>query len=105
MRLSVLTALCLCLPLFTAAAAPPDGEAQARRLLNSQGCKACHRIDGEGGSAAPDLSQAGSRLSREQLRAALVNPQQRHAGGRIADFGHLRGEELAALIDFLAGRR
>lgn len=98
---AVITGLLLAAPAATWA----DSEPLARRLLNSQGCKACHRIDGEGGSFAPDLSKVGERLDRGRLRERLSNPRRQHAEGRIADFGHLREDELEALVTFLAGRR
>lgn len=97
--------LATALPLAPVALAQPDPEALARRLLNSQGCKACHRLDGEGASFAPALDQVGSRLSREQLRGKLVNPGRQHAGGRIADFSHLQDEEIDALTHFLSQLR
>jgi len=87
------------------AAAQPTVEAQARRLLNSQGCKACHLIDGAGGSTGPDLSKVGARLSKEQLHSLLVNRRHRHAAGRISDFSHLQSEELEALTTFLSQRQ
>jgi cytochrome c553 len=85
--------------------AQPDAEAVARRLLNTQGCKACHRIDDEGASFAPDLSQVGSRLNRAQLRAKLVDPAHRHAAGRTGDFSHLQDAEIEALTLFLSQRQ
>lgn len=85
--------------------AQPDTDALARRLLNAQGCKACHQLDGEGGSLAPDLSKVGSRLNPAQLRDKLVNPQKRHANNRIADFSHLGGDEIDALVTFLSQRQ
>lgn len=106
MRLVTLTLLFVAAwPLAPAALAQPDPEALARRLLNSQGCKACHRLDGEGASFAPALDKVGSRLSRELLRGKLANPGQRHADGRIADFSHLQGGELDALTLFLSQLR
>jgi len=88
-----------------AALALDNAEAVARRLLNSQGCKACHRLAGEGGSFAPLLDQVGSRLSREQLRGKLVNPGRLHARGGIADFSHLQSDEIDALTLFLSQQR
>jgi mono/diheme cytochrome c family protein len=87
------------------AATPTETDALARRLLNSQGCKGCHRLDGEGASLASDLSKVGARLDREQLRHLMVNPQHRHARGRIADFAHLQAAEIDALVTFLSQRR
>lgn len=82
-----------------------DVDALARRLLNSQGCKACHAFEGTGATRGSALDQVGSRLTREQLRSQLVNPQHRHAAGRIADFSHLQNYEIEALTDFLSQRR
>ncbi len=88
-----------------AAAQPPDSEALARRLLNSQGCKACHRIEAAGAVTGPNLEKIGSRLSREQLRTVLANPQKHHANGRIGDFSHLQPGEIDALTLFLSNRK
>jgi mono/diheme cytochrome c family protein len=105
-RLAILTLLLAATwSLAPAALAQPDPEAVARRLLNSQGCKACHRLDGEGASFAPSLDKVGSRLSREQLRGKLANPERQHAGGRIADFSHLQHAEIDALTLFLSQKR
>lgn len=92
--------------LFSSTAfAKADPEALARRLLNSQGCKACHRIEEAGATTGPDLEKVGSRLSREQLRSKLANPQKSHAKGRIADFSHLQANEIDALVLFLSNRK
>jgi mono/diheme cytochrome c family protein len=105
-RLTILPLL-LAIPLGLAplAFALPDDEALARRLLNTQGCKACHQIEGGVATLGPNLEKVGSRLTREQLRSQLVNQQKRHAGGRIADFSHLQENEVAALITFLEQRK
>lgn len=93
-----------CAALLLAAPAAAD-DALARRLINSQGCKACHRIEGAGAAYAPDLRQAGRRLSAGQVRDRLVNPQHTHAGGRLGDFSHLSETEINALVEFLGQRR
>ena len=105
MHLPLVTILLAALLCPVPAAAQSTVEAQARRLINSQGCKACHLFDGSGGSAGPDLSKVGARLSKEQLHSLLVNRRHRHAAGRIADFSHLQSEELDALTTFLSQRR
>lgn len=103
MRLIISTLLIALLPVWVpAAVAQTDPEELALQLLNSQGCKACHRIKRAGASVGPDLEKVGSRLDKEQLRGKLVNPQKSHATGRIADFSHLRDQELDALITFLS---
>lgn len=102
MRIPGLLILAMLLAAGTASAAD---EALARRLLNSQGCKACHRLDADGGTTGPDLSNVGSRLTKDQLRSSLVNPQQGHATGRIGDFSHLQAAEIDALTAFLESRK
>lgn len=44
------------------------------RILNDVKCLTCHGINGEGGSYAPDLSYAGSKLKKEWLAAFLQKP-------------------------------
>lgn len=106
MQLTVLIPLFAGLFLFAPTAfAQADTDALARRLLNSQGCKACHRIEEAGARTGPSLEKVGNRLTGEQLRARLVNPQKLHATGRIADFSHLQDNEIEALIIFLSNRK
>ena len=54
-----------------------DAEAGAK-LLSSTGqlasCLACHKIGKAGGVLGPDLTQVGSRLSRQQLLESLTEP-------------------------------
>lgn len=87
--------------------AAPGDQALALRLIDSQGCRACHRLNGAGvgASIGPELDQVGSRLTREQLRAKLANPQKRHANGKISDFSHLQPEEIDALVNYLGARK
>lgn len=79
-----------------------DSEALARRLLNSQGCKACHRFENDGGQVGPDLQGLGSRLNALQIRKMLVNPEHQHGESRLPDFRHLAEDEMDALVSFLA---
>ncbi len=52
--------------------APADPfEARARDLVNALGCKACHRLNGQGGSLGPELNTIGSRLTPGMIRARL----------------------------------
>jgi len=80
-------------------------DTRARQLLDSQGCKGCHRLGGEGGTVGPDLKEVGARLSREQLRQQLIEPRRRHSDGSMPAFNHLPASDIEALVDFLAGLR
>lgn len=78
-----------------------DQEAIARRLLNSQGCKACHAFEGGQTEVGPGLVEISMKLNRTELAQSLVNPEHLHGKGLIPDFSHLRAEELDALVVFL----
>ncbi len=47
---------------------------RGKKMFNAALCFACHRFGGEGGSAGPDLTAAGTRFSHADLAAALVEP-------------------------------
>jgi ubiquinol-cytochrome c reductase cytochrome b subunit len=44
-------------------------------VFNSQGCAACHTIDGVGGTGGPGLSRAGFRWDEASIRAQIVTPK------------------------------
>lgn len=100
--LCLLVALGLLWPAETVAS---EEEALARRLLNSQGCKACHPFESQGEFPAPALDRIGQRLSKEQIRRQLTAPDRRHAAGKIIDFSHLADAEIDALVAFLSQRK
>ena len=83
-----------CLPCRSAA----DDTALARKLLNSQGCKACHALEGDGGNDAESFKEIRARLSWAEIRLQLVNPERTHARGSMPDFSHLSEAEIEALI-------
>lgn len=105
---NVLSSVCFCL-VFSISINPAvaqddaDQEALARRLLNSQGCRACHAFEGGQAELGPDLIKISKGLNRTELAQSLVNPEHLHGRGLIPDFSHLRPEELDALVTFLHG--
>jgi len=78
--------------------------ALARRLLNSQGCKACHTFEGDGGRDAGSFEEMRERLSWAEIRLQLINQPGTHADGSMPDFSHLSDEEIDALIYLIKPR-
>ncbi|MFN3190382.1 MAG: PVC-type heme-binding CxxCH protein [Aureliella sp.] len=51
-----------------------DGE-RGKEVFRSVGtCNKCHKVLGEGKEIGPDLSEIGSKLSREDMYVAILNP-------------------------------
>jgi len=75
--------------------------ALARKLINSQGCKACHSLEGDGGKDAASFEEIRNRLSWAEIRWQLVNQERIHAYGKMPDFSHLSEAEIEALIYFI----
>jgi len=50
--------------------------ARAKQLIKSNDCLSCHRMDGKGSFAGPDLGDAGANNSAKHIRASLVSPSE-----------------------------
>ncbi len=71
-------------------------------LFKSQGCVACHRIDGAGGSLGPDLSGEGIKgRSRRWLRDHLRNPKAHDSATVMPSFAVLGDTPINQLVDYL----
>ena len=76
-------------------------ETEVLSLINSQGCKACHSLNGKGGIIAGSFEAMRENLTRAQIRSQLVNPKHRHGDDKIPDFSHLSKEEIDILVHFI----
>ena len=83
---------------FMVAAKEPE---HARKLINSQGCKSCHSLEGHGSNFAVTF-ESMSTLSRSEIRLQLTNPDGTHGNGNIPDFSHLSTVEIETLVDFIS---
>ena len=81
--------------------ASADSETAARKLINAQGCKACHTLDGNGGDIASSFEAMRNKLTRAKIRSQLVNPERKHGNKRIPDFSHLSEDEIDILVNFI----
>jgi ubiquinol-cytochrome c reductase cytochrome b subunit len=66
-------------------------------VFNTQGCTACHSVDGIGGDVGGDLSTVGADLNAEELRSQIVDPDDRE----MPAFDQLTEEQLDDLVHFL----
>ena len=90
-----------------------NGSTNPITIIRGAGCTGCHTVNGEGGKIGPDLTHVGSRLSTNLIRESILLPDAKTAKGyekfkgvMPKTFGHLlTGEQLEALVQFLASHR
>jgi ubiquinol-cytochrome c reductase cytochrome b subunit len=70
---------------------------QGAVVLQNKNCRNCHALEGQGGHRGPDLTEVGSRLSRDELIRQVIQ-----GGGNMPAYGkQLKPAEVDALVDFL----
>lgn len=79
---------------------------KGRELYQSQGCAACHKINGQGGTAGPDLSDEGNKgRSADWLVTQIRNPKAHNAGSTMPAYPSLSQEQVENLVAYLLGLR
>lgn len=89
------------------------GSTDPKTVIQSAGCLACHKLDGQGQTIAPDLTHVGSRRDANSIRAKILNPAssiakgyEKLAGIMPKTFGTLmNAAQLEALVQFLAAHK
>jgi mono/diheme cytochrome c family protein len=74
--------------------------AMGKAVYDELGCAACHSIAGEGSPRYP-LDGVGSKLTRDEIRLWIVNPQEIQPGVRKPAYDDLEDEELRGLIAYM----
>ena len=100
------------------AAAAPAGPAMTgttdpNALITEKGCIGCHVLNGTGGPVGPPFDGMGRRLSADQIRRSILEPNadtakgyEKMAGTMPATFGTmLSAQQLEAIVNFLASRK
>ncbi len=87
--------------------------ASGASLFNSEGCIACHTINGQGGSVGPNLTHAGSKRSLSWIKTQIKNPGAHFASGSsitingksymaiMPSHKHISASKLNALATYL----
>jgi ubiquinol-cytochrome c reductase cytochrome b subunit len=79
-------------------------ELQGAAVFQSKDCRNCHALNGVGGERGPDLTNVGTRLTRDQLIDQVSNGTP--GGGNMPAYGkQLKPAEMTALAEFLSHRR
>ena len=82
--------------------APPPNVQKGRELFQSQGCGACHKINGQGGAVGPDLShEASAGKSAEWLATQIRDPKAHNANSIMPSYSSLTQEQIKELVDYL----
>jgi ubiquinol-cytochrome c reductase cytochrome b subunit len=67
------------------------------QLFYSKGCEYCHTISGYGGTRGPNLTNIGSRLTRDDIITRILN-----GGTNMPPYAdNMSPDDLNALVDFL----
>ena len=89
------------------------GSTDPAAIIQAGGCLGCHKLDGQGGTVAPDLSHVGARRSATSLRGKILDPAssitrgyEQMAGVMPKIYGsQLTAAQLEALVQYLAARK
>ena len=87
------------------AGADAQGTSGGRLLFSSNGCTACHRIDGIGGSVGPDLSHIGSSKTSSWITAQITDPASHNPKTVMPSFKSLPAAQVDALVRYLSNQK
>jgi ubiquinol-cytochrome c reductase cytochrome b subunit len=75
---------------------------KGQELYQSQGCAACHKINGQGGAVGPDLSNEGGKgRSRDWLTIQIRDPKAHAAASIMPSYSSLSQEQIEDLVAYL----
>jgi mono/diheme cytochrome c family protein len=82
-------------------------------LLREMQCLACHMLGGEGAQVGPPLAGVGSRLTADQIRESILDPNavlaegyEQFGGMMPANFGQrLTAEQLEVIVSYLGSQQ
>lgn len=82
-------------------AEPTEGKVHlGERLFEKESCETCHKLNGKGDDAAPDLTGVGSRLKPDFIFKIIKEPQKIVPGTTMQD-SFMNDQEIEALTYYL----
>lgn len=87
--------------------------ASGSSLFSSEGCIACHTINGQGGSVGPNLSHVGSKKSLSWIKDQIADPSSHFTAGSTVEINghsymavmpshkHMPASDLNAIASYL----
>jgi len=75
---------------------------RAKQIMQQQKCLECHTINGKGGAVGPNLSNVGSRRSRDYIIQQLKDPKSHNPDTQMPSFKDLPEQDLKDVADYLA---
>jgi mono/diheme cytochrome c family protein len=92
-------------PSGAAATVDPASIEHIRSVIADNNCLLCHRVGRDGGDIAPPLNGVGTRLTEDQIRAAIVSPPAKTKAGTpnpMPSYGNkLTADDLKNLVHYL----
>jgi mono/diheme cytochrome c family protein len=82
--------------------APAAGVKKGKELYDTLGCAGCHVVNGQGGTAGPNLSnEAKAGRSRSWLTTKIRNPKADNPQTVMPAYGNLSDQQVSNLVDYL----
>lgn len=89
------------------------GSTDPKAIIQAAGCLACHKLDGQGQTIAPDLTHVGARRDAESIRKKILDPMssiakgyEKLAGIMPKTFGTMmNAAQLESLAQYLAAHK
>ncbi|MDA8234727.1 MAG: c-type cytochrome [Clostridia bacterium] len=82
--------------------AAPAGDAGKGKSVFDTSCKGCHKFNGDGGTAGPDLTEVAKKMDNAALTAFIKDPAAAKPGTTMPKLP-ISDTDLQALTAFLAG--
>jgi ubiquinol-cytochrome c reductase cytochrome b subunit len=70
------------------------------KVYQVEGCASCHMLSGRGGTAGPNLTTVGSRLTGPEIQGQVLKPRD-----KMPPYTDISPEDMTSLLDFLSTRK